>query len=146
MGGVAVSERTELRVTCETCHHGVTRPEPIQPILAATLQEHGVDSVIGHYNALRDEYYGSHSYDFRQHILINIAEDLIGTNNEGAMQLLEYNLGLFPESSQTLWTIGTVHRENGDMEAAVDYLERALAIEPTNSFFQSLLERWRSEQ
>ena len=63
-----------LEVTCATCHHAVTRPVSIRDLLTDVVLSHGADSAIAEYRRLRGRYYGSYSYDFRDFMLINVAE------------------------------------------------------------------------
>ena len=132
-----------IEVTCATCHHGVTKPVSIQSILTETAREDGVEEAIEEYQRMREDYYGSYSYDFRDFVLANVAENIARENLAGAIQLLEFNADLFPESVNTLFTMAQVHQGAGDNAAAIRALERALVLDPENSFFKQAIERLR---
>ncbi len=132
-----------IEVTCATCHHGVTKPVSIQSILTETAREDGVEEAIEEYQRMREDYYGSYSYDFRDFVLANVAENIAGENLAGALQLLEFNTELFPESVNTLFTMAQIHQRAGNRDGAIRALERALVLDPENSFFKQAIERLR---
>ncbi len=132
-----------VEVTCATCHHGVTKPVSIQSILTDKAREDGVDEAIEEYQRMREDYYGSYSYDFRDFVLANVAESIARENMAGAIQLLEFNMEQFPESVNTLSTMAQIHQRAGDNTAAIRALERALELDPENSFYKQMIERLR---
>jgi tetratricopeptide (TPR) repeat protein len=132
-----------VEVTCATCHHGVTKPVSLQSILTAKAKEDGVDAAIDEYQEMREEYYWSYSYDFRDFVLANVAENISGENLASAIQLLEFNMELFPESVNALFTMAQTHRRAGDNAGAIRTLERALVLDPENSFFKMAIEQLR---
>ena len=143
-----VPERSDppVVVECRTCHHALTRPVDIRDILAETLEADGVDAAIAQYQELREEYYGSYSYDFRHFVLANVAEQVAGENPEGAIQLLEFNGELFPESGQTFFTMAQIHRRTGDLDGAIAALERAAEADPENEFYRRAIQQLRALQ
>ncbi len=132
-----------IEVTCATCHHGVTKPVPLQSILKDKAREEGVDAAIEEYQRMREEYYGSYSYDFRDFVLSNVAKDIAPENPAGAIRLLEFNTELFPESVNTQFAMAQVHQRAGDNAAALRAFERALVLDPENSFFKKSIDRLR---
>lgn len=132
-----------VEVTCATCHHGVTKPVQIQDILTETAIAAGVDSAIAEYQSLREEYYGSYSYDFRNFILANVAENIARRDADGAIKLLEFNVGLFPQSTQTYLTWAQIEMSRGDTTAAITAFERGLEVDPSNTFFRRAIEQLR---
>jgi tetratricopeptide (TPR) repeat protein len=133
-----------IEVTCATCHHGVTKPQSIQDVLTLKAEEEGADAAIDEYKRLREEYYGSYSYDFREFVLANVAESVArGGDSPGAVRILEYNLELHPQSVTTYFTMAQVHQAAGNTDGAIQALERALEIDPDNGFFKQQLQRLR---
>lgn len=132
-----------IKVTCATCHHGVTKPVSIQSILTEKAREEGVEAAIAEYQGMREDFYGSYSYDFRDFVLANVAENIAGTDPSGAIEILEFNAELFPESTITQFTMAQLYQQAGNNEAAIRTLERALEIDPENSFFKQMIERLR---
>ncbi len=141
-----VPERSDppVVVECRTCHHSLTKPADIRNVLVETFEADGPDAAIAQYQELREEYYGSDSYDFRHFMLANVAERVAGQNLEGAIQLLEFNGELFPESGQTFFTMAQIHRRNGDLEGAIGALERAAEADPENEFYRRAIQQLRA--
>ena len=59
-------EANGLRVTCATCHHGLSRPMTLAAYMTEAATTAGVDSAVRSYKALWQRYYGSDAYDFRE--------------------------------------------------------------------------------
>lgn len=137
-------------VSCRTCHHSLTKPVEIRDLLATTFEAEGAEATIARYQELRDEYYGSDSYDFRHFMLANVAERVARQDPEGALQLLEFNSGLFPSSGRTFSAMAQIQRANGDVEAAIRSLERAMAADPgdeaANEFYRGIIERLKQQE
>lgn len=70
--------------------------------------------------------------------LNNQGLDLLGRGrHEPAIALLEINTALYPSSANTWDSLGLAYRETGDLEQAVHYYRKALAVDPA---FPSALE------
>ena len=139
----AVPERSDppIEVTCATCHHGVTKPLDIRVILAAVATEHGADSAIAQYEAMREEYYGAASYDFRPFMLANVAERIAPEAFDVAIVIAEYNTERYPANDQTYLTMAQMHMARSDTAAAIRALERGIEQNPDNEFFPGLVRR-----
>ena len=59
-----VDKTAPIHVECVTCHHGLTQPQPLNAVLAESLEKDGVDKTVALYQELRGKYYGSGQYDF----------------------------------------------------------------------------------
>lgn len=147
-----------IAVTCETCHHGVSKPRRIQDILLDAYRANGVDSAIATYRRLREEYYGTGAYDFGEFTLPGVADDLLtavsrsrgaaGAAGEhpdlrAAIALLEMDLEYAPRSVFSHVGLGQAYRLLGDTTAAIDYYQRALAIDPNARAAQIGIQRIR---
>ena len=145
-------------VTCETCHHGVSKPRRIQDILLDSYRENGVDSALAAYRALRAEYYGTAAYDFGAFTIPEVA-DLLMTrvarsrgagvppgdhpDVRAAIALLEVDLEFAPRSPFAHAGLGQAYRLLGDTTAALASFERALEIDPGNRAAQIGIQRLR---
>ncbi len=90
-----------VEVECATCHRGQQRPRLIDDVLRQAYAEGGIDSMIAKYRELREQYYGSHTFDFRWFILNNLAAEIAQSGNFGdATELLAVNLEFFPDDSR----------------------------------------------
>lgn len=132
------------RVTCETCHHGLARPQTLRSALAAAAQAGGPDSAVSLYKALRERYYGSGAYDFRENALVDAAAELARLERRpAAIALLKVNLEYYPNSASTYAQLGQQQLAAGDTAAAVMALSKALELQPGNPQLQGLLQRLR---
>jgi tetratricopeptide (TPR) repeat protein len=129
----------ELRVTCVTCHRGVRRPVLIESIVGATVEGQGIDAAVAKYRELRDQYYGSYSYDFTDRPLLAAAQAVGEADANAARRLLELNLEFNPNSALTLFALAQSHADAGDKDQAIELLRRSLAIMPDNPRGQRLL-------
>ncbi len=135
-----------VQVTCTTCHRGIARPQPLEHVLAEFLPTHGTDATIDHYHSLREQYYGSFSYDFSESVLRGFGSQLAETGQpDDALAFMELNLTYYPDSWQTLFGIGQVYLQKQDTAAAIQHLERALGINPNAPPLQRTLEALKGE-
>lgn len=133
-----------FRVTCETCHHGLARPQTLRAALAAAVQGGGPDSAVALYKALRERYFGSGAYDFRENALVEAAAELARAERRpAAIALLKLNLEYYPNSAPTYAQLGQQQLAAGDTAAAVAALQKALELQPNNPQVQGLLQRLR---
>lgn len=134
-----------VKVECVTCHRGAPRPEQLTDILAEIAGEEGAAAALDKYKALRDEFYGSHTYDFSEGTLVRVAEGLAGAGKaDAAVELLEFNLEMHAESTWTLGTLAEVEGRRQNVEGAVRALERILELEPDNARVKQRLEQLRA--
>lgn len=130
-----------VKVTCMTCHRGVQKPRMLQAVLEETYSEQGLAATKTRYRELRDQYYGSHSYDFGEASLIDVAMMLARQNQiPAALELLDLNLEFHPDSMQSLARQGQMLGMAGEAEAARAKFNQALEISPGNPWIQQLLD------
>jgi Photosynthetic reaction centre cytochrome C subunit len=120
-------------VKCETCHRGVARPRPLDDDLALMLADSGLDATVRRYRALRDQYYGSGSYDFRELTLNLLAgSEARAGRPDNALGLLKLNAEFNPNSAQIPFQLGEIHLQKGDTAQALAEYKEALAKDSTN--------------
>ena len=130
------------RVSCETCHHGLAKPQTLRAALANAADARGADSATSLYRALRTRYYGSAAYDFSESALAVAATDLARMNQRpAAMALLKLNLEYYDESATTWQAMGQVLIQGGDTTQAIDALKKAIALQPDNPQLRQMLQR-----
>jgi tetratricopeptide (TPR) repeat protein len=135
-----------LQVSCITCHHGVTKPQVLENLLADFLPANGVDSTLAQYENLREEYYGSASYDFTEGTLVRLAQRLLSEQRAAeALAFLERNAELYPNHSQTHSVMSQAYVQLGNRQAAITSLERAVALEPNNNRLRQQLDQLRAQ-
>ncbi|MCP3980571.1 MAG: c-type cytochrome [bacterium] len=133
--------RSVTRVTCLTCHRGVTNPEDIGSILAEAAEKDGAEAAIERYRALREEHYGSGSYDFGPMPLGELAEKLAQEKNDldGATAVARLTVELHPDEAYGHLMLGQLLMTKGEAEAAIASVERALKLDPENRWAKQML-------
>jgi tetratricopeptide (TPR) repeat protein len=126
-----VEKASRVPVRCVTCHRGRPKPELIQDVLDDQMARGGVDAAISEYRALRDAFYGSHSYDFSEMALPLYAQGLAADGDTGAaIALAELNTEFFPDSYFTAMALGGLYGAAGRAADAIASYERALELNP----------------
>jgi hypothetical protein len=127
------SAETGLRVSCATCHHGASRPAPLNTVMVEAATAGGADSALRAYRALRERYYGRDTYDFGEFSLSSAAFRLgrAGKFAE-AEALLRLNEQLYPGSSGMSVFRGNISLMRGDTAAAEAAYREAVRRDSTN--------------
>ena len=138
--GRTIGERD--KVSCETCHHGLSKPQTLRAALANAADAKGADSAMALYRALRTRYYGAAAYDFSESALAIAAGELARNNQQpAALALLKLNLEYYDKSAITYQTMGQVLLAAGDTTGAKDALTKAMALQPQNPQIRQMLQR-----
>ena len=119
-------------VTCETCHHGRAKPERLQDVLARQQTDSGMDAAVALYKRLREQYYGSAAFDFREGTLNRWAQELVRARKaDEALAVARLNAEQFPASAQPLVVMAEAYLAKGDTAQAVANLRGAIAKDST---------------
>jgi tetratricopeptide (TPR) repeat protein len=119
-------------VKCETCHRGVARPRLLSDELALYLADSGLAAATRRYRDLRERYYGSEAYDFRELPLVDLARgEARAGRTDNALGLLQLSGEFFPASGMTPAARGDVYLEKGDTASALASYREALARDST---------------
>jgi tetratricopeptide (TPR) repeat protein len=132
------------RVTCVTCHRGVTIPGQLSDIVTKTALREGPDAAVAQYRDLRSRYYGRQSYDFGEETLLSSAEQLIRIKPANAIPLLRLNLEFYPKSVRSYSAIAYAYTRSLNDQEAMTALEKALELEPENGMIRGQLEQLKS--
>jgi len=136
-----------LQVRCITCHRGVAKPQTLNALLLDEIDEKGIPAAETRYRELRDQYYGSGSYDFSPGVLSDVAGTLAQKGDaEGAVVIAKLNLEFYPDDVSTLVLLGQVYSQQGNTDAAVTSLEKALELEPDNRWAKQTLDKIHAGQ
>jgi hypothetical protein len=120
-------------VRCATCHRGVSRPRLLDDDLALTLADSGLDATLRRYRALRDQYYGSGAYDFREIVVNQLARaEATAGRADNSIGLLKLNAEFNPNSTQIPFLLGETYLQKGDTATALTDYREALAKDSTN--------------
>jgi len=73
----AATGEHDFQVSCVTCHRGVKHPYQLPEVLMQVVTADGAEAGEARYRELREEYYGSGSYDFGPLALTTVAETMM---------------------------------------------------------------------
>jgi len=129
-------------VKCETCHRGVARPRLLSDELALYLADSGLAAATRRYRELRERYYGSEAYDFRELPLVDLARgEARAGRTDNALGLLQLSSEFFPASGMTPAARGDVYLEKGDTASALASYREALARDSTMGMVRARLQQ-----
>ena len=120
-----------VRVECVTCHRGQSVPVLIQDLLKRAYTSGGFMALDSVYRDLRGHYYGSHTFDFGDPMLVHLAMELSEESDSTALQILALNREFNQKSAFNEWATGQIYLELKDTVEAVTSLEKAVAIDST---------------
>lgn len=137
-----LASQTRNRVSCVTCHHGLSKPKGIAPTLAETLDTKGVPDALAQYKDLRTKYYGAAQYDFSETPLNQLSEDLTRSGKtKEAVAIMEMNAELnAPISGWGSSVIAIAYMANKDFDKAKAEFQKMLQKNPDNSWAKKELE------
>jgi hypothetical protein len=120
-----------VRVQCVTCHRGVVQPQQLSDLLDRTMLTKGDGAAVATYRDLRQRYYGSQAYDFREPVLLTLGERSLSAGKaDDAVAWLQLNLEFYPTSVPSLLALSRAHVRLRDQAGAIRDLERVLELEP----------------
>ena len=126
-----VEKATRVSVRCMTCHRGRPQPQLIEDVMDHQLAENGVDAAVSEYEKLREEFYGSHSYDFSEFVLPMYTQGLAAKDQtDAAIAIAEVNAKYFPESYYTAFVLGDLYAAAGQKELAIENYSRSIELNP----------------
>ena len=139
-------EEDHVQVRCVTCHRGVKEPKLLGQVLAEAAEEEGSAAIRETYFALKEQYYGSHSYDFSESGLGTIVRNWgEGRDPAETTALLDLMLEEHPQSFMAHFMYGEMERESGNTASAISYYQKALELNPQAIFIQRRLEQLQQE-
>jgi len=131
-----------VQVQCVTCHRGLSKPVPINNLLAKTIEKKDVTAAIAEYKELRKKYYGSGAYDFSETPMNQLAESLLAKDkNKEAAAIMEMNVEFnSPASGWTYSVLAMSHKDAGDLVKAKADFQKLLEMNPDNKWAKEQLE------
>lgn len=139
--GIETGRTTRVTVECQTCHHGISVPEPIEDIVARLVATEGVEAALTRHRELREEHYGRAAYDFSKTPLDKVADDLSRSGKtDEALALLRENFKHYPDDTWGLAILGGVHKARGEREEAIAAFKKILEINPESGWAKKGLE------
>lgn len=140
-----VERASRVSVRCVTCHRGQTKPNMIEDVLNQQLADNGLDAALAEYKSLRDEFYGSHSYDFSEYVLPMYTQELAEKGlTTAAIELARTNAENYPDSYYTAFVLGELYAATEQNELAISSFTRAIELNPgAERFLGPKLQRLR---
>ncbi len=127
----SIEARQQIDVRCVTCHRGRPQPKLIQDELNEQLADSGVEAAVARYAELRQEFYGSHSYDFSEFTLPMYAQELAaGEQLDAAIALAQINTDNFADSYYSFFVLAELQGASGNIAAAIDAYTKAMELNP----------------
>jgi tetratricopeptide (TPR) repeat protein len=125
-----------IHVQCVTCHHGLTQPQPLDAVLAESLEKDGLQKAIALYRELRSKYYGTGQYDFGETPLNQLTESLLAKkNNADALAIMELNFSAnHPDSVWSYHMLAMTHEANGQIDKAIADYRKVLELHPDDTW------------
>lgn len=141
LASIEPAKAERVNVGCATCHHGRPLPMTLAEELTRVYGAAGADSAIAHYRGLRDRFYGSASYDFREASLVEVADAALGKKDpRGAIAILNVDAEFYPESGLVHEAMGEAYLAAADTAQAIVHYEKAVSLEPRNMGAKKVLE------
>ncbi len=134
-------------VACMTCHRGYKKPQHLYQVLLEVYDESGLTKAINKYEALKKQYYGGFTFDFREGSLNYFGYQLMRKNElSDALEVFKINAELFPESFNVYDSLGEVYMYLGHKELAIKSYEKSLKLNPNNKNAAQKLNKIKLEQ
>ena len=121
-----------VQVECRTCHRGIERPRMIDDILRERIASEGVEAAVSHYRKLRDEAYGTWSYDFGEWVINDLATEFFEDAPETTAALMRMNVEYHAESISAWASLGQAEDASGNRDGAIAAYRKALELSPDN--------------
>ncbi len=126
-----VEKGNRVEVRCVTCHRGRPQPKLIEDVLDEQLADGGAEAAVAKYGELREEFYGSHSYDFSEFSLPMYAQALVAKGDApAALEFAKINTENFPESYYSHFVLAELYAAAGEKAGAIASYARAAELNP----------------
>ena len=131
-----VDKTPPIHVQCVTCHHGLTQPQPLNAVLADSLEKNGLEKTIALYQELRGKYYGSGQYDFGETPLNLFTESLLAKQKKvEALAIMELSFSAnHPDSMWSYHLLAMTHQANGQIDKAITDYRKVLELHPDDTW------------
>lgn len=128
-------------VVCTTCHRGQANPFLIEEVMNNEIASGGTAAAQNKYLELKDQYYGSHTYDFTGFTLAEYANRLIiGGQNDNAIEMAKFGIKQFPKEPYAHEILGNAYMKTGNTAEAIKAYEASLALDPEQNGVKRALE------
>lgn len=131
-----------VKVQYVTCHRGITDPQPLTDLLWNTMMGKGDGAAVASYRSLRNKYFGTEAYDFREPVLVSLADRSLSIGKpDDALAWLQLNVEFYPKSAESYLRLARAHAAKRDPVTARKDLEKVLELDPSNVEAKREIER-----
>jgi hypothetical protein len=137
-----------VTVGCVTCHHGNVVPILLEDKLKQTFDAAGIDATLKQYRTLRDQYYGGFTYDFKEGVLLRLADRIMEdtTKTAAAIEVLKFNTELYPSFAFSYVHLANIYERMGNTAEAIANYNQAVKLNPGDERIKRQLERLESKK
>lgn len=132
LSGLHEDPKDGIAVTCQTCHRGASTPITLEEKLKRTYDIGGLDSTIRQYRALRDQFYGGNTYNFKEGTLLRLADRIAedSTKMTDAIAVVKLNVELYPAFAFSYTHLGEWYDGMGNTAGAIENYTKAAELTP----------------
>lgn len=140
-------DASSLEVSCVTCHRGSSVPISLEEKLKRTYDRQGIDSTIKQYRALREQYYGGFTYNFKEGVLLRLADKIMEDTTKGAdvMKIVNLNIEMYPSFAFSYVHLASMYEDMGNTKAAIENYEQAIKLNPKDERLKKQMERLKAK-
>lgn len=129
-------------VSCLTCHRGYSKPQHLHQVLLESYNNGGISAALKKYDELKEQYYGSFTFDFGEKSLNTFGYQLMLKNNlEDALNIFKLNAELFPESYNVFDSLGEIYMKIGNSKLSEINYKKSLELNPRNENAKKAIEK-----
>jgi hypothetical protein len=122
-----------IRIECNTCHRGLTRPASLADVLTATIEKKGIDSAVAQYRNLRTNLMYTGRYDFGEWSINEMARHLATDGKTAeAITMLRLNQEFNAQSTSIDLMIAEIHLTRGEKDDAIARFRAVLKKAPND--------------
>lgn len=132
-----------MQVNCQTCHRGNSTPISLEDQLKKTFDGSGLDSTIRQYRALRDQFYGGYTYNFKEGTLLRLADKIAedSTKMTAAIAIVNLNIEMYPSFPFSYTHLASWYEDAHNIPAAIEQYQKAVALNPKDERLKKRLEK-----
>jgi tetratricopeptide (TPR) repeat protein len=148
LAGLHDDNSPSIQVNCQTCHRGNSLPILLEDHLKKTFDKFGIDSTIKQYRALREQFYGGFTYNFKEGTLLRLADKILEdtTKMQDAMDIVKLNIEMYPSFAFSYTHLASYFEDLGNKPAAIENYQKALSLNPKNEMIKRQLEKLQGKQ
>ena len=96
-------------------------------------------------NELKENFYGTHTHDFSENMLLNVADKILKADPDSGIKILERNLLEYPQSQQTYFTIARTYHIQKQFDKALIYYKKAQILRTSPWLDKTIIELKKKE-